>query len=122
MILLWKKKEVKEDCPLVTQSSAKVLFSCWHWWFCLIFQLWGLDLSDSNQQSDWEAGCCKRELPSNNNEETSEIDIQDPYTLPICGHTTSQFTSSNIGYYVFEYREEEEDTGTFFIYTLYQIQ
>ncbi|XP_045101521.1 ankyrin-3-like isoform X2 [Portunus trituberculatus] len=74
-------------------------------------ELWGLDLSDSNQQSDWEAGRCKRELPSNNNEETPEIDIQDPYTLPMCGHTTSQYTSSNIGYYVFEYREEEEDTG-----------
>ena len=83
----------------------------------LVFQLWGLDLSDSNQQSDWEAGCCKRELPSNNNEDTSEIDIQDPYTLPICGHTTSQYTSSNIGYYVFEYREEEEDTGMIFFHT-----
>ena len=79
---------------------------------CLdLLQLWGLDLSDSNQQSDWEAGRCKRELPSNNNEETPELDIQDPYSLPICSITTSQYSTSNIGYYVFEYREEEEDTG-----------
>ncbi|KAG0727620.1 Ankyrin repeat domain-containing protein 50 [Chionoecetes opilio] len=74
-------------------------------------ELWGLDLSDSNQQSDWEPGCCNKELPSNNNEETSEVDIQEPYSASVCSLTTSQYTTSNIGYYVFEYREEEEDTG-----------
>lgn len=81
------------------------------WLLYISFQLWGLDLSDSNQQSDWEPGRCNRELPSNNNEEVSEVDIQDSCSVPLCSHTTSPYTPSNIGYYVFEYREEEEDTG-----------
>ncbi|KAG7176933.1 Ankyrin repeat domain-containing protein 50-like 1 [Homarus americanus] len=72
-------------------------------------ELWGLDLSDTNQHSDWEPGRCN--LPSNNNEESSEIEMEGAYSVPVCSHTTTQYTSSNIGYYVYEYREEDEDTG-----------
>lgn len=74
-------------------------------------ELWGLDLSDTNQHSDWEAGRCNRDLPSNNNEEGSETEIEGAYSVPVCSHTTSQYGPSNIGYYVYEYREEDEDTG-----------
>ncbi|XP_069167391.1 uncharacterized protein [Procambarus clarkii] len=74
-------------------------------------ELWGLDLSDTNQHSDWEAGRCNRDLPSNNNEEGSETEKEGAYSVPVCSHTSSQYAPSNIGYYVYEYREEDEDTG-----------
>ncbi|XP_068226683.1 uncharacterized protein [Palaemon carinicauda] len=80
-------------------------------------ELWGLDLSDTNQHSDWEAGLRGRDLPSNNNEDTKEQEIEGAYSAlssisaPVCAHNPNQFTPSNIGYYVYEYREEEEDTG-----------
>ncbi|XP_071551960.1 uncharacterized protein [Panulirus ornatus] len=74
-------------------------------------ELWGLDLSDTNQHSDWEAGRCNRDLPSNSSEKGSEIELEGAYSVPVYSHTTNQFTPSNIGYYVYEYREEEEDTG-----------
>ncbi|KAK7086895.1 hypothetical protein SK128_000496 [Halocaridina rubra] len=75
-------------------------------------ELWGLDLSDTNQHSDREPSRRGRDLPNNsNNDENSEIEIEGGYNASVCSLNPNQFTPSNIGYYVYEYREEEEDTG-----------
>ncbi|XP_063597527.1 uncharacterized protein LOC134774131 [Penaeus indicus] len=74
-------------------------------------ELWGLDLSDTNQHSDWEPGRCGQDLPNNNNEDNSEIEVEGEFSAPVCPHPPTQYTPSNIGYYVYEYREEDEDTG-----------